>query len=302
MKPKGGTEILLEALNNHLGSEWNPNVNLMASTCRHENLIEGMKNVIWQQLDVDQDNVQLMKDKSFVDKVDWFIYGSNWEYEKYRMYFNIPEDKSIVIKNAIDPVPFIEKKPGKIKLIYTSTPWRGLSVLLDSFELLNRDDIELDVYSSTIIYGDGFANATKGQYEALFDRCKRMKNVNYMGYASNQGVRRAVQKAHIFAYPSVFQETSCLAALEAGAAGCKMVVTNFGALYETCSEWADYATYTPNRQLLAERFARVLETAINNYRHDDPIHKEQSDFYNKFWTWENRLSQWREFLNDTYDK
>jgi glycosyltransferase involved in cell wall biosynthesis len=217
------------------------------------------------------------------------------------MFYNIPENKSIVIKNAIDPVPFIPKPTGKIKLIYTSTPWRGLSVLLDAFEMLNRDDIELDVYSSTIIYGNGFANSTKGLYDRLFDRAKRMKNVNYMGYATNAGIRKAVQKAHIFAYPSVFQETSCLSALEAGAAGCKMVVSNFGALYETCSEYADYVTYTPDQNLLAERYSRVLNNAINNYVHGDSVYKEQSDFYNKFWTWENRIPLWKEFLNDSYN-
>jgi glycosyltransferase involved in cell wall biosynthesis len=301
MKPLGGTEILLAALNKYLGPEWNPDVNLITSTCRHEFILPNKKNVIWQQLDVDQDNVQLMADKSFVDKVDFFIYGSNWEYEKYRMFFKVPENKSIVIKNAIEPVPFVAKPTGKIKLIYTSTPWRGLSVLLDAFEMLDRDDIELDVYSSTIIYGDGFAQMTKGVYDDLFNRAKRMKNVNYMGYASNAGVRKAVQKAHIFAYPSVFQETSCLSALEAGAAGCKMVVTNFGALYETCSEWADYVTYTSDRYVLAKRYASVLDTAINNYVHGDSFYKEQSDFYNKFWTWENRLPLWKEFLNDSYN-
>ena len=32
---------------------------------------------------------------------DYFIYGSNWAYEKYRIFYKIPENKSIVIKNAI---------------------------------------------------------------------------------------------------------------------------------------------------------------------------------------------------------
>jgi glycosyltransferase involved in cell wall biosynthesis len=301
MKPLGGTEILLQALNKYLGAHWNHDVNLIASSCKHGLIMPDKKNVIWQQLDVDQGNVQLMSDKTFIDKIDYFIYGSNWAYEKYRIFYKIPENKSIVIKNAIEPVPFITKPTGKIKLIYTSTPWRGLSVLLDAFEMLNRDDIELDVYSSTIIYGDGFANSTKGVYDRLFDRAKRMKNVNYMGYATNAGIRKAVQKAHIFAYPSIFQETSCLSALEAGAAGCKMVVSNFGALYETCSEWADYVTYTSDETVLAKRFSKVLNNAINNYVHGDSVYKEQSDFYNKFWTWENRIPLWKEFLNDSYN-
>jgi hypothetical protein len=80
-----------------------------------------------------------------------------------------------------------------------------------------------------------------------------------------------------------------------------MVVSNFGALYETCSEWADYVTYTSDETVLAKRFSKVLNNAINNYVHGDSVYQEQSDFYNKFWTWENRIPLWKEFLNDSYN-
>lgn len=303
MKPMGGTEILYENLKSVLGSEISPNINLMLSTCRHEYIQEGKINILWQQLSYDQDNVQLMKDKSFVDKVDYFIYGSNWQFEKFRYYFGIPESKSTVIKNAIRKIEFVPKrKTEKLKLIYTSTPWRGLGILLDAFEKLDRDDVVLDVYSSTIIYGKGYQQLTQGMYDELFARAKRMKNVNYMGYASNDGIRKAVQKAHIYTYPSVFEETSCLSALEAGAAGCKMLVTNFGALYETCSEWATYVSYTPDRQILVDRYTKLLEQTIDNYRHDDPMHERQSEFFNTFWSWQNRIPQWRDLLSELTNK
>lgn len=300
MKPMGGTEILFQNLQSAIGSEWNPDVNLIVATCRHDSVLENKKNIVWQHLNVDQDNVQLMSDNSFVDKIDQFVYVSNWQYEKYRHAFNIPENKSRVIKNAIRKIEFIPKiKTEKIKLIYTSTPWRGLGVLLDAFEKLNRDDVELDVYSSTVIYGKGYHQMTQGMYDALFAKAKRMKNVNYMGYASNDGVRKAVQKAHIYTYPSIFEETSCLSALEAAAAGCKLLVTNYGALYETCSEWATYVPFTSDREVLVDKYAKELNRVIDNYKHDDPMHEEQSKFFNKFWSWENRIPQWRDLLSET---
>lgn len=299
MKPMGGTEILFENLKVVLGNEWNQNINLMLSTCRHEYIAEDKINILWQQLSYDQQNVQLMRDQSFVDKVDYFIYGSNWQFEKFRYFFNIPENKSRVIKNAIRKIEFVPKqKTEKIKLIYTSTPWRGLEILLDAFEKLDRDDVELDVYSSTIIYGKGYQQMTQGMYDELFDRARKMKNVNYMGYATNEGIRKAVQRAHIYTYPSIFEETSCLSALEAGAAGCDLLVTNFGALYETCSEWATYVPYTSDKDVLADRYAKELNRRIDNYRHDDPIHERQSMFFNNFWSWQNRIPQWRDLLSE----
>ena len=106
----GGTEILFENLKTVLGNEWNQNINLMLSTCRHEYIAENKINILWQQLSYDQQNVQLMRDQSFIDKVDYFIYGSNWQFEKFRYFFNIPENKSRVIKNAIRKIEFVPKQ------------------------------------------------------------------------------------------------------------------------------------------------------------------------------------------------
>jgi hypothetical protein len=48
------------------------------------------------------------------------------------------------------------KKGDPIKLIYHSTPWRGLNVLLAAMQMIKNPLITLDVYSSTQIYGDQF--------------------------------------------------------------------------------------------------------------------------------------------------
>jgi hypothetical protein len=57
-----------------------------------------------------------------------------------------------------------------------------LDVLLDAMEQIKTDKVELDVYSSTEIYGDHFKNNNDKQFIALYDKAKSMKNVNYKGY------------------------------------------------------------------------------------------------------------------------
>jgi UDP-glucose:(glucosyl)LPS alpha-1,2-glucosyltransferase len=88
----------------------------------------------------------------------------------------------------------------------------------------------------------------------------------YHGYAPNEKVKEAVMESHIFAYPSIFEETSCLSAIEAMMAGCHVVTTNYGALPETCAEFATMIEFEPNLKALAERFASALDSVLTKYR------------------------------------
>jgi glycosyltransferase involved in cell wall biosynthesis len=293
--PKGGTEILVDTLNDNLDFT---GVNLIVSVCRPELIVAGKKNILMQQLSYDQENVQGMRSPSFVDKIDCFIYNSHWCYEKFREKFNAPPWKSVVIKNATTAFNPKPKPTGKLKLIYTSTPWRGLHVLLKAFKLLNRKDIELDVYSSTIIYGKDFAKSLEGKFDWLFAELENTPGINVKGYAPNKDIRLVLQDAHIFAYPSTFEETSCISAIEAMCAGCQAVVTNYGALYETCGEYADFVCYDSDHNRLARNYANVLNQAIDNYWSAENQLKlqQQTEFYNQNWTWEKRFIQWQKLL------
>jgi len=302
MNPKGGTEILKEQLIAQLPEESLDGINLIGSICHPSLVKEDKINILWQHLSYDQPNVRLMQDRKFVDSIDYFIYVSHWQYNRFREIYKIPEYKSFVIKNATHAFDIVEKqKDNKIKLLYTSTPWRGLAVLIKSIEILNktREDFEVDIYSSTKIYGSKFDENEKDKFEVLFDKCKNTPNVNYLGYADNDSVRAAVQKAHIYAYPSIFEETSCLAVIEAMSAGCHVVTTNYGALPETCGEFATMIEFDSSGQNLIERYAETLNSVIDNYKNN--LYKDdlemQIKYYNKNYSWETRIQEWKNFLN-----
>lgn len=297
---KGGSEILREKLYKYTDIESREDINLILSTPNYAKVKFTKKNILWQHLNHTDETLGMLKDQAFVKSIDAFVYVSHWQYEKFRYVYQTPTHNSYVIKNAIDPIEFKEKPKGeKLKLIYTSTPFRGLDVLLDSFELIDRDDVELDVYSSTMVYGTGYANHTGDQYEQLFQRARDMKNVNYMGYTPNEEIHKALQKAHIFAYPSIFEETMCLSMVEAGAAGCEMITTDLGALFETGSEYAKMIPIQSTKELLVQKYSRVLSESINNYWNKDNQDKlkEQSDFYNKYYNWDKRKEEWNILLD-----
>jgi glycosyltransferase involved in cell wall biosynthesis len=295
-QPKGGTEILVDTLKEHLDFS---GINLIASNCRPELVVPGKKNILLQGLSYDQDNVQGMRSPSFVDSIDCFIYVSHWCYEKFREKFNAPAWKSVVIKNATTVFDVNPKPKEKLKFIYTSTPWRGLHVLLKAFRLLNRSDVELDVYSSTVIYGTAFAQSVEGQFDLLFEELEKTPGINVKGYAPNEEIRAALKDAHIFAYPSTFEETSCISAIEAMCAGCKAVVTNYGALFETCGEYGEFVCYDNDHDRLAQNYAIVLNRAIDNYwsQQNQECLFEQTKFYNQNWTWPKRFTQWQNLLD-----
>jgi glycosyltransferase involved in cell wall biosynthesis len=299
MKPLGGSELMYYTVDKLLKPDWSKKVNLILSFCDHNLIDPSRKNVVWQQLNTNEETVFAMSDPSFVDKVDMFVWVSNWQYEKFLKEYKVPAYKSTIIKNASQPCQWIPREQGKIKLVYTSTPWRGLDILVKAFKLLNRTDVELDVFSSTTIYGPKFEEQTKGQFDWLWDECRNTPGINYHGYAPNEIVRDTVKKAHIFAYPNTFEETSCISAIEALIAGCKVVTTTHGALPETCSEWATYVPYGPNRDILATRFAYALNNAINNYwtPNMQEVLRRQNEFYNGFYSWNTRIVEWQGLID-----
>jgi glycosyltransferase involved in cell wall biosynthesis len=296
MKPLGGTEILYNNLLKYTDLNWQQNVNLIPSFCNHSNLDPTRKNIVWQHLMTDQLATVGMNDVTFTNAVDQFIYVSNWQFNQFQELYQLDHLNNIVIKNAIDPIDYIQKPTDKLRLIYTSMPFRGLDILLDAFNLINNPDIELVVYSSNVIYGTQYSNSVGNMYDHLFNRCKSMKNVVYKGYAMNKAIRKALQTSHILAYPSTFKETSCLAAIEAGAAGCKIVTTNLGALPETCDKWATYVNYTENRNELVENYAETLKKEIDNYTNTS--YNIQSKWFNDSYSWLNRKAEWDTLLND----
>lgn len=297
--PKGGSEILLDGLKSVVDID-SYDINLILSNCHDKFLDKDKKNIIWQHQNIDQPVVGLMQSKNFVEKVDSFVYVSNWQYENYRKRFSHTFQKGEVIKNAIFPIEYNSRsKDNKIKIIYTSTPWRGLDILIDCISKIDRDDIEVDIYSSNKIYGKDFYNFEGKSYDYILDKAKNTKGINVLGYASNEEVKKACSEANIFAYPSTFEETSCLSLIEAGASGCSIVTTGLGAIPETTLGYGYIVPISKTRESMVDEFSKVLNNAIDSYWNQSVQNnlKKQSDRFNEFYSWENRKHEWIRLLD-----
>jgi len=295
----GGSENQLRLLLKYLPDESFKNINLILNNANHDLIEKDKINILWMHHFVNQKEAQNLSSKDFVQELDYIVFNSNWNSENHIYQFKIPKNKSVVIKNAIEKIDFEEKPKDKINLIYHTTPWRGLALLLNVFKNLNLKNVELNVCSSTIIYGKKFDSVLGKTYESIFNECKNTKNVNYFGFLDNKKIIQMLKKMHIFSHPSIWPETSCVAAIESMAAGCEVVTTNLGALSETCSSFGTFVNFDRNFDNLEKKYSEVLLNSIKNFWSDENQNKLklQSKTINATYSWNVRSVEWKNFLD-----
>ena len=295
----GGSENQLRLLLKHLPDESFKDINLILNNTS-DTLIENNKiNILWMQHFVNQEEAKNLGNKKYVDKLNYIVFNSHWNFEKYQYQFKVPENKSLVIKNAIEKININKKPKDKISLIYHTTPWRGLKNLLKIYKNLNLENVELNVCSSTIIYGKKFDKILGKKYESIFEECKNTKNVNYLGFLDNKKIIEILKKTHIYSFPSIWPETSCISAIEAMAAGCEVVTTNLGALYETCSPFGTFVSFDSNFDNLEKKYEEALLNSINNFwsKENQEKLKLQSEIINITYSWDIRSQEWKKFFD-----
>ena len=301
MNPRGATEIQMEMLHKHVPKELLDQVQICTSVPGKVPIDPNKVNILWQKNSWDQINLQeFFGNKARHKEYDWYVFNSHWNYEKFRYFFDIPTERSTVIKNGVNNFPKrkIYKKGEPIRILHHNTPWRGLNVVLRAMQEIKNPNITLDVYSSTQVYGDVFKQQNDDQFKPLYEQARQLPNVNYIGYKPNEYILEHMNEYDMYVYPSVFEETFCVSAMEALAAGVHVITNNFGALYETCAEWPVYINYNKNYETMARATAAAIEVAAN-YLHEDFIQdhlEEQQKFYKRFYNWHKKGMEWESFL------
>lgn len=269
----GGTELAKRKLAEIIDPELLANFQIV---CSRQREFEWDKIRIFWAHDLAEDpESKKFQDKEFQDSFHKYVFISDWQYQRYQMVHGIPYDnKSIILESGIEPAPeTCLQKPddGKIRLVYTSTPQRGLEILVPVFNELAKmhPDIHLDVFSSFKIYGWDKADE---QFEPLYDIIRNHPQMTYHGFVPNAELKEHLNKADIFAYPSIWLETSCRAMLEAMSAGLICVHPNFGALAETSGSLnVMYHGDWNNRDVHANLFANHLNATIDFVRNKNHI-------------------------------
>lgn len=271
---RGGTEMMRERLLQHVPAELLQKVAIHFS--RPRQLYSDVKNIFYaHDLAADPENAILQGDgwKQF----EKFVFVSYWQRDQYIMMHGIPHSKCTVIENAIEMEYLAtEKSTDVVRFIYHTTPHRGLELLYPIFDALSKEfnNIHLEVFSSFEIYG--WKERDK-PYLDLFTKLSNHPNITYYGTQSNDTVLAALKNSHIFLYPCIWQETSCIAMIEAIRAGCLVIHPTLAALPETASTATIMYDYHEDPSIHANIAYRSARTILN-------IQKNDPKFINTFTT------------------
>jgi len=158
-----------------------------------------------------------------------------------------------------------------------------------------HDNIELDVFSSFGLYG---WQEKDEQFKPLFDELDAHPKINNHGAQPNDVVREALTKSHIFAYPSIWEETSCLCLMEAMSAGCLCVHSSYGALFETAANLTVMYQYNENLNNHAGIFYDLLNHSIENINNEALVNKTKSQkiYADHFYNIDLKATQWESLI------
>lgn len=258
--------------------------------------------VFWTGHDIDQPGVTSLEDPAVRAAWDGFALVSQWQGLRFVESFGIDPQSVGVMRNAIAPVFERQIINGKafhepVELAYTSTPFRGLHVLLHAMPAIRlaEPDVGLKIYSSMSLY-----QAADDPFTKLYDWARAEPGVSYSPAIPQGQLPAALADVAILAYPNTFDETSCIAVMEAMAAGCRIVTTDRGALPETTAGHARLVAPDADLRVFSARFAAAVTEELQARRTNPAAFTaamgEQVAFVNETMTWAKRADDWAQWL------
>jgi tetratricopeptide (TPR) repeat protein len=215
-----------------------------------------------------------------------------------------------VMRNAIAPAfadlfsdqePILTQKTSPPTLAYSSTPFRGLRLLLDAFPHIRQavPGARLRVFSSMKVYLKS-AEEDEAAYGALYQRCREMEGVEYIGSLPQAELARELRSAAILAYPNTFAETSCINVMEAMAAGCTVITSRLAALPETGAGYARLIAVEEGEEAYLHGFITETIHALRSFTAREPALElelgRQVAAMNQTATWPVRAREWIRWL------
>lgn len=176
-------------------------------------------------------------------KADRILALSNWHKQNLVNTHNLHPDHIIVTRNGIKLDRFNKKiDRNKYRAINSSSPDRSWPILLDCWKRIKEKVPKAELH---LFYGfknwEAIAQYYPGQPELIARIKQHIKELEPYGVVfhdrvSQNQLAEEFLRSGVWAYPTWFTETSCITAMEAQAAGLRIVSSNIAALNETVAD------------------------------------------------------------------
>ena len=148
--------------------------------------------------------------KNIFEKIDLFHFNSNVSKQVFEKYLRDINGKIIPITHCDISDNRIVKKydSDKLRILFLGNdlPYKGLQLLIDSLQVIDKSKWELNVYGTDIKQEDN--------------------NINYHGKYIQSELKNIFNKNDILIVPSIWYETFSLVALEAYSYGMPIIMTD----------------------------------------------------------------------------
>jgi glycosyltransferase involved in cell wall biosynthesis len=236
-------------------------------------------------------------------KLDRIFALSDWHRQNIlSKYTWLPPHKVQKTRNGIDLARFDQKQDrNPHRLVYSSSPDRGLDALFDIWPRLREQvsDAELHIYYGFQTWEACADDAQRLTITHLKNTIEKFRNqgVFYHGRVSQDELAREMLESGVWAYPTWFAETSCITAMEAQAAGLRMVTTPIAALNETVG---DRGTMIPGDWKSADFQNRFLDAAVTALLKDGDADRLELQLYaTEHFGWDDLAKDWDNLFNST---
>lgn len=241
-------------------------------------------------------------------QTDGLFFVSDWQKEHYCKKLPDIRDISHVTRNGVDldlikqSIKGVKKDPHK--LIYISRPERGLEPLLQIFPQIKERCPEAKLRCAR--YYSMYE--PQPNIKMICDNADKMMQetdgCEYLGNLSKEELYREIASSRLMVYPGVpnFNETGCIAAMEAQACGTPIVCSNKGGIMETVNDWAGVKI---NGNAYSEEYQARFVEAVLELLNDNKLYQDMQEVGRKWikrYDYSAIAPEWEQYFDTFFEK
>ncbi len=240
-----------------------------------------------------QDGMEPFYDEDVMSRIDKVMFLSDFHRTTAPW---IHDDKVMITRNGVDPSLMVSGDNDPYKVVYASSPDRGLDTLLEMWPEIVRahPKARLEVFYGFNKWFDARYANDKGMMEWKERLLIQMENdptITYFGSVGQEDLAQHIATAGVWAYPTRFGEISCITAMKMQCGGVIPVTANYAALHETVRfghKIGEYMKPVFDRQ----EFLRTLISVVGNKEDQEAIRPIMIDDARSNFRWDGVAEEW----------